>query len=220
MTRTYDPSASDTAFVTGSPSVSPNSSTLDNASASTDTLQQAWSDADAILRPYPGLSWLAVHCRSRSEKVVARRCEQLSIPHYLPVQASVRKYRRKAVTFEIPLFSGYLFCAVDAAARLALLRSSKIVSFLSVGDEQQFLAELRQIYVAYRVSSETIERGDFDPTGRRVRLLSGPLTGLVGTVLERRGHSVLVLNLGLLQQAAHVQIDMKKTEFALLEPSP
>jgi len=192
----------------------------DNASVATDIRHRAWSDATAVLRPYPGLSWLAVHCRPRSEKVVARRCEQLSIPHYLPVQASVRKYRRKAVTFEIPLFSGYLFCAVDAASRLALLRSSKIVSFLSVGDEQQFLAELRQIYVAYRVSSETLERGDFDPTGRRVRILSGPLAGLVGTVLERRGRSVLVLNLGLLQQAAHVQIDMKKTEFALLEPSP
>ena len=176
--------------------------------------------AARLLSPHQGRTWVAAHCKPRSEKLVAQQCERLGIPHYLPLRRTVHRYTRKVATFDVPLFPGYVFCAIDDQTRLALLRSNRIVRFLSVPPdlEPTFLDELRQIFLATHLT-DAIDQADFDPRGKKVLILTGPLAGLTGRVVERRGKArpAFILNLGLLQQAAQVHIDLDTTKVEFLE---
>ncbi len=175
-----------------------------------------YEEASGLLRPHEGLAWMALHTRPRAEKVVARRLELLGVPFYLPLRPSVRRYTRKVVTFQVPLLTSYVFAALDHESRLAVLRTQRVVRTIFVDDEELFLHELRQIYVASRVAEE-LTVTDYDPTGRRVRILTGPLAGVEGLVRERRNRRVLVLNITLLQRSVQVNVDLEHTKLWFLD---
>ncbi len=175
-----------------------------------------YEEAVRLLRPHEGLAWMAIHTRPRAEKVVARRLDLLDVPYYLPLRPSIRRYKRKVVTFQIPLLTSYVFAALDPESRLAVLRTQRVVRTILVDDEELFLHELRQIHVASRVA-EDLSVTDYDPTGRRVRILTGPLAGVEGLVRERRSRRILVLNITLLQRSVQVDIDLTNTKLWFLD---
>ena len=148
--------------------------------------------------------------------MVARWLEIIGAPHYLPLRPSVRRYTRKVVTFQVPLITSYVFAALNPDTRLALLKTQRIVRTIPVSDEDQFLHELRQIYVAARTAEDLVVT-DYDPSGRRVRILTGPLAGVDGLVQERRSRRVLVLNITMLQRSVQVNVDLSETTLWFLD---
>ena len=97
------------------------------------------------------LQWRVIHCRPRCEKKLAEYATVHSVNHYLPLRRETRIYQRRRVTFDNPLFPGYLFAACDSDSLTTLLTSHQVVRTLEVVDQAHFAFELDQIRRALTV---------------------------------------------------------------------
>jgi len=139
--------------------------------------------------------WWCLHAKPRQEKAVARALRFQNISYYLPQAVKVdRTPQGRKIRSVIPLFPGYLFLHGDELARLEALRTDRLANVLEVYDQDKLVGELRQIYRVL-ASGLVVLPEPAMPVGARVRIKSGPLTGVVGIVIRRdkRDHFVAVV---------------------------
>ena len=159
------------------------------------------------------LLWYAAHTKPRCEKKLAGYCEREGVKPTLPLYRSVKKYRGKTVTFEKPLFPGYVFLRMPTLMRGKVLQSDYVANLLDVPDQAEFEAQLGAILVALEAEVEVHLAPTIVP-GSRVRIRSGPLRGLEGFVEHRRGMVEVHLRLDFIGQAAAVRVDADSLELA------
>jgi transcription antitermination factor NusG len=159
------------------------------------------------IAPAPeGGAWIVIHARPRCEKKVAEFCRLQSLPCYLPLRSTTHRYGGRVRRFESPLFPGYVFCVVNIPQRTQVRQSRFTANVLDVLDQAQLVAQLRQVEQAI-ASGSAIEVMPYLETGRRVRVLSGPLKGLEGIVLRAKGRARIVVNLDMIQQSVAVEVE-------------
>jgi len=160
----------------------------------------------------PEVRWWVLYTIARQEKALTRDLLARQVPFYLPlIKKTVVRRGRPQVSY-LPMFRGYVFICATEDQRVRTLKTNRVSRVLEVKDQEQFLHDLRR--VARTIASGmplTVEarltRGD------RVRVRHGPLAGLEGEVIVRRGKTRLLVAVHFLQQGASVEID----DF-LLEP--
>ena len=79
--------------------------------------------------------WYVLFVRSNQEKRVADALGGRDVEHFLPCYKSVRQWKDRRVTLEIPLFPGYVFLRLSLAERAKALTVSNVVSL--VGNRNQ-----------------------------------------------------------------------------------
>src|SRR5579872_2075553 len=67
--------------------------------------------------------WFAVYTRSHHEKSVAEQLRGRGIEHFLPLFTSVRRWKDRVKTLQMPLFAGYLFVKVLPSQFLNVLQA-------------------------------------------------------------------------------------------------
>jgi transcriptional antiterminator RfaH len=154
-----------------------------------------------------GRIWQVVYTMSRREKVLARHLAAESIPFYLP-QAEIRKKAPSGKKFTVhqPLFPGYLFLYADPTERVEALKSNAISRFVPVDDPIGLVQDLTRVR---RLLESGIPVG-LEPklvAGQRVEIKSGPLRGIIGTVVREGTQHRFVVSVNFLQQGAFVEFD-------------
>ena len=168
--------------------------------------------AAASIAELPG-SWWVAHTKARFEKALAQDLLKRNIGYYLPMVERVRFSGGRKRRVLSPLFTSYLFFCGDAQARHAALATDRISQVLAVRDRDQFVRELESIRRALNFAG-TVDFYPFAAVGRRCRVVSGPLAGVVGTVIERNHQRRLVLSVSMLGQGASLEIDADLLEAA------
>ena len=141
--------------------------------------------------------WFCLHTRPRQEKATARELRAARVPFYLP--QIVREDRTPAgrkTSSILPLFGGYLFLFGDESQRVQALKGNRLVNVLEVADQEILARELHQIHQMLS-SGLPVQPEPSAPIGGKIRIASGPLTGLIGTVIRRgkRDHFVAVVKI-------------------------
>ena len=156
--------------------------------------------------------WWVLYTKARQEKAVSRDLLGYQIPFYLPLvkKTSVRRGRR--ISSYIPLFAGYVFLYGSEEERIRSLTTNRISRILSVDAPGRLVHDLRQVRQLIASNAPLTIESRLVP-GDHVRVRHGPLAGLEGTVLTRRGQTRLLVSVNFLQQGASVEVD----DF-LLEP--
>lgn len=156
--------------------------------------------------------WWAVHTLSRQEKSLARQLLKYEIPFYLPLVPKDNLVRGRRVRSQIPLFGGYVFLFGDDTERVKSLATKRVSRILSVSDQDRLKYDLGQIRRLIATDAPlTVERRL--TSGRIVRIKKGPMAGLEGIVLSRRGTTRLLVAVTFIQQGVSIELD----DF-LLEP--
>jgi transcription antitermination factor NusG len=155
--------------------------------------------------------WFVAHTRPRCEKKVVDYCVDLEIETTLPIYKSVRKYRSKTVTFEKPLFPGYVFLRALPTQRQKIYQSDYVANLLTVVDQKQFEEQLETVLLALDKGLE-IQLAPEIGKGTRVKVKNGPLAGIDGWVEERYGFDVVLLRLDFIGQAAAVKMSADDLE--------
>jgi transcriptional antiterminator RfaH len=106
----------------------------------------------------------------------------------------------------VPLFAGYVFVCGSESERHKALATNCISRSLSVPDGAQLVHDLRQIRRLIELGAPLTVEARIEP-GQRVRVRSGPMAGLEGTVLKRRGRDWLVVAVEFLGQGASVLLE-------------
>ncbi|MFO0817914.1 MAG: hypothetical protein U1A77_08235 [Pirellulales bacterium] len=151
-----------------------------------------------------GRCWTVLQTKSRQEKALARDLVAAEIPFYLPLTPHEHLIRGKRVVSHIPVLGGYLFLFGTLEERNKALRTNRIARSLPVYDQDRLDADL--VNLAALIAADvplTVEKR-LEP-GRRVRVKSGPLMGLEGVIIQRRGTNRLLVAVTYLQQGVSVE---------------
>ena len=135
----------------------------------------------------------------------------MTLRHFLPLRESVTSKGKGRYSFEVPLFPSYIFGCCDLAERLRLMRSGYLVRWMEVVDQRQLLEELRSIFVASKEGAGLTLYPQLK-RGRQVRVIRGPLAGVLGRISRRKESFRLVLNVSVLGTAVALEVDMNDVE--------
>ncbi|MBI3837560.1 MAG: UpxY family transcription antiterminator [Planctomycetia bacterium] len=155
----------------------------------------------------PGGQWWAMYTLARREKELMRRLRAVEIPFYSPlVPRRTRSPGGRVRESFVPLFASYVFVYGDQQQRHQALTTNCVSRCLSVSDGGQLVHDLRQIHHLIELDAPLTIEARIEP-GQRVRVRSGSMAGLEGTVVKRRGKDWLVVAVEFLQQGASVLLE-------------
>ena len=154
-----------------------------------------------------GVSWFALRVRPRHEKSVSELLKAKGYPEILPLYKERRKWADRSKDVILPLFPGYLFCHFDPARRIPVENTPGVIgavrtrSSLLPVDESEIHALQRAMK-----SNLNLEPAERIEAGTLVRVIDGPLFGLVGPLVQHKNASKLVVSISLLQRSVLVEL--------------
>ncbi len=156
--------------------------------------------------------WWAIYTLSRREKEAMRRFESLEIPFYGPlITKRGRSPAGRVREAYIPLFSNYVFIYGDEYARSRALTTNCVSRALPVPDEAALIRDLRQIYRLIQAGEPLTPELQLE-AGVRVRICSGSLCGMEGTVIKRAGTARILVAVDFLKQGASLLLEDLQVE--------
>jgi transcriptional antiterminator NusG len=152
--------------------------------------------------------WFAAYTMSRHEKRIASHCERIGIEQFLPLYSCQRSWRnRTKVDLQMPLFPNYIFVRLLPQDQGPLMRLPGLLSIVGntagpvvIPDDDMEL--LRRI-----IAWKTIEPYPLLTKGDRVRVMTGPLTGVVGVVVKKGNGLRFIVTLDVIGKSVSLQID-------------
>jgi transcriptional antiterminator RfaH len=157
------------------------------------------------------LLWFVAHTKPRCEKKLAQYCQREAISATLPCYRVAHMYRRKMVTFDKPLFPGYVFLRILHSQRGKIYQSDYLANLLAVADQRLFHDQLTEILSALDTGLE-IRLAPAIGEGMRVKIKAGPMQGIEGWVEERYGTNTVLLRLDFIGQAAALKMEAADLE--------
>jgi len=157
--------------------------------------------------------WYAAYTSANHEKRVAEQLGVREVEHFLPLYESVRRWKDRRVTLQLPLFPGYIFVHMALRDRLKVQQVPGVARLVGFDGTPAELPE-REIE-ALRRSLDGGLRAEPHPyltVGRRVRLKNGPLAGMQGLLLRRKGNFRVVISIDLIQRSVAVDADVADVE--------
>jgi transcription antitermination factor NusG len=158
----------------------------------------------ALTQPH----WYALYTCAQHEKRVAAELTQRSVENFLPVYSSVRRWKDRRVTLDLPLFPGYVFVRMALRDRLRVVQVPSAVRLVGFGGVAAALPETEMEIVRSGLSRGLrAEPHPFLTIGRRVRITGGPFTGLEGILKQKKSALRVVVSLELIQRSVAVDVD-------------
>jgi len=159
---------------------------------------------ESFLEPY----WYAVYMCANHEKRVAAELQARTFEQFLPLYTSVRRWKDRRVSLELPLFPGYVFVRLPLRDRLRVLQIPSVVRLVgfnglptALPDEDM---EILRCGLSHRLRAEP---HPFLTVGRRVRITGGPFAGLEGVLKKRKNSLRVVVSLSLIHRSVAVDVD-------------
>jgi len=153
--------------------------------------------------------WYAAYTWANHEKRVASEIEARRVEHFLPVYSSVRRWKDRRVTLELPLFPGYVFVRLALRDRLRVLQIPSVVRLVGFNGLPAALPDEEMEILRSGLSKRLrAEPHPFLTVGRRVRITGGPFAGLEGVLKRKRSSLRVVVSLSLVQRSVAVDVDL------------
>ena len=159
------------------------------------------------------LKWYALYTMPQSEQSVRRMLDMRQIESFLPTYEVQRVWKnRQRVKTQKPLFPSYVFVRINSELRSPVLSAPGALRILGNGHAPLPIPD-RQIEF---LRSEGIA-GRIEPyvdlvIGKKVRIRSGPMEGLEGTLVEKRSSLRFILSVAMINQNAAVEIQADELE--------
>jgi transcriptional antiterminator NusG len=173
------------------------------------TVTSATAESQWVLpAEYCESRWYAAYTTANHEKRVAEQLGVRGVSHFLPLYVSLRQWKDRRVTLQLPLFPGYVFVKMALRDRLQVQQIPGVASLVGFNGMPAALPE--EEIQTLRTSLENGVRAEphhFLTAGRHVRVINGPMAGLHGILKRRKGQARLVVSIELIQRAMSVEID-------------
>jgi transcription antitermination factor NusG len=168
-------------------------------------------NASGFLEPEQAIwqaRWYAAYTCANHEKRVAAELGARDVEHFLPLYGSVRRWKDRRVTLDLPLFPGYVFVRIALCERLRALQIPSVVRLVGFGGLPTALPDTEiEIMRSGLSQSLCAEPHPFLAVGRRVRITAGPFAGLEGILKRKKNNLRVVVSLGLIQRSIAVDVD-------------
>jgi transcription antitermination factor NusG len=152
--------------------------------------------------------WYALHTRYQHEKVVAQILANKQFDVFLPLYEAIHLWRDRNRRLTLPLFPCYLFIRGGLERQLDVFTTPGIIGW--VGGRLPSVIPTCEIEAVRRVAEriDKVEPHPYLACGDRVRVRTGPLAGIEGVLIRKKGLLRLVLSVQILQSSATVEVDV------------
>ena len=153
-------------------------------------------------------AWYAVYTCANHERRVAEQFSSRGVEHFFPMYEVVHKWKDRRMRLQLPLFPGYVFVHLALRDRLQALQVTSVVRLVGFGDQPSALDEQEIETLRNGLQRDaSAEPHPYLTSGKRVRIKSGPLTGLEGILQRRKGKCRLVISIDLIARSIAVDVD-------------
>lgn len=165
---------------------------------------------DSLVLPPPNfdLRWYAAYTSANHEKRVAGQLDARGIEHFLPLYESVRRWKDRSVKLNLPLFPGYVFVRLELRDKLSVVQIPGVARLVGFDGTPAALPdeEIEALRASF-ASGVRAEPHPFLTVGRKVRVKAGPLAGMRGVLVQRKGNLRVVISIELIHRSVAVQLD-------------
>ena len=153
------------------------------------------------------INWFALFVRTKHERTIEKTLIEKGYETYVPCRAVERKWADRTKAAQVPLFPNYVFCRFNPADRFPVVSTPEVYSVVGAGrmptaipDEE--IDGIRRIILS---ATSMTSMSSLEP-GEPVVVVSGPLSGLRGSVIRVRNEWRLVVMISLLQRGVATEI--------------
>jgi transcription antitermination factor NusG len=158
-------------------------------------------------------NWYALFTRYQHEKMVALGLSNKNHEVYLPVYCGVRRWQDRDKQIWFPLFPCYVFLRGGLDRQLQILTTPGVIHIVSWGGRPAAIPPAQLDAIRQMLASGScVESHPYLQCGDRVRVKSGPMTGLEGILDRKKGVARLVVSMEMLGRSAAVEIDALNVE--------
>jgi transcription antitermination factor NusG len=163
---------------------------------------------DARVSDCEPCNWHAAYTRHQHEKTVAENLSGRGLEVFLPVYDAVRQWNDRQKRLSLPLFPCYVFFRGNDARLMKVLSTPGVHSIVAFAGRPAVIEECQIDAIRLAVESRLpVEPHPFLHHGDRVRVKFGPLAGIEGILIRKKGFTRLILSAELLQKSVSVEVD-------------
>jgi transcription antitermination factor NusG len=151
--------------------------------------------------------WYVAYTQPRHEKTVDRHLKLRNLETYLPLYREIRNWNGRRAEVTSPLFPGYIFVKPGLVDRSKVLEHSSVVCFVNFGGRSATIADEEIDALKGSLARRHAEPFPYLAVGKRVKIQEGPLAGLRGTVLRRKGRMRMIVSVDFLQRSIAVDLE-------------
>ena len=153
-------------------------------------------------------NWFVLSVRANQEKKTAQRLTNHEIEYFLPCYRSVRQWKDRRVTLEMPLFPGYVFVHLPFAERVRVLSLPNVVGLIG-SKSAPSIVSASEIDCIRR----GVEFGNAAPhpalvEGQHVVIVDGVLRGVQGILLRSQNNTRVVVAVDSIARSFAVEVDV------------
>jgi transcriptional antiterminator RfaH len=160
-------------------------------------------------------AWYAVQTSYRCEQRVAQGLSSKGIETYLPLLREVHQWKDRKKTIDVPAFCGYLFVRYEPSLRnrVKVLETSGVVRMLGGNHAPSPVSEVEIEAVRRTISSGVpCDRCDALMPGTLVRVMRGPIAGVVGKLVRIKNSLRLVISVSVFSQSISAEVNLSDVE--------
>jgi len=158
-------------------------------------------------------NWYAVYTVPQHEKSALKQLDMREIESFLPTYETVRVWKnRQRMKLILPLFPTYLFVHINSSERAKVLQSPGVLQIVGNSRECVPLPDTEVEFLCSNTCRQRIEPYRDLVVGERVRIKSGLMQGLQGTLVRKGDNLRFVLTIELINQHAAVAVDAADLE--------
>jgi transcription elongation factor/antiterminator RfaH len=151
--------------------------------------------------------WHVVYTFPNFEKKIYNQLLQQNIDAYLPCQHVVRQWSDRKKKVEVPLFPNYVFVKVSKSEHFKVLSTNGVVRFISFCGIPAVMPKEDIEAIRLLINGNwKIDKEAYFAVGDRVKIIHGPLAGLEGIWLEKRGAKRFGIRFESIKQAVSIDI--------------
>jgi len=175
---------------------------------------EALTNANLVENGNARARWYAAYTLPRHEKAVAGLLLGEEIEAYLPLYCAVHRWNLRMAKVELPLFPGYVFVRMMITDKVRVLAHPGVIRLVGFKGRAAALSDseietLRSTLAVYRAKPYPY----LNP-GKKIRIRSGPFTGLDGKIVRRKGKMRLVVSIDLIQRSILLELDAAEANLA------
>jgi transcription antitermination factor NusG len=157
--------------------------------------------------------WFALYTMPQSERSVRRMLDIRQIESFLPTYEVQKVWKnRQRVKTQRPLFPSYIFVHINNHQRSTVLSSPGALRIVGNSQTPLPIPDREIEFLRSEFNKRNIEPYLDLVIGKKVRIRSGPMEGLEGTLVEKRNSLRFVLTVAMINQHAAIELSANELE--------
>ena len=160
--------------------------------------------------------WYAVYTLPNNEKSLVKHLNIRQIESFLPTWESARTWKnRQRVKIVQPLFPSYLFVRIRDMERSKVLQSPGALRIIGNCQGPLSISEPEIEFLRSDFCRQRVEPYRELVVGKKVRIKSGPMQGIQGTLVQKRNSMRFVVSIEMINQNAAMEVAADEIETVL-----